>query len=132
MFAKLRKVTVSFVMSVCPYFCPHGISRLALDGTSWNLIFGGFLKNLSRIRGTLYEEFCKFMISCWILFRVRDVLDKSCRENQNTRFVFCTSATYEIMRKNMVQPDRPLMSVWCRKDAISMPDNWSQCLDTQP
>jgi hypothetical protein len=37
-FAKLRKATTSFVMSVRP----HGITRLPLDGFSWNLIFEGF------------------------------------------------------------------------------------------
>jgi hypothetical protein len=34
-FAKLRKATVSFVISVCP----HGITRLPLDGFLWNLIY---------------------------------------------------------------------------------------------
>ena len=32
--AKLRKVTVKFVMSVCPSVRPHGTSRLPLDGFS--------------------------------------------------------------------------------------------------
>jgi len=32
-FAKLRKATISFVMSVClsVYVCPHGTTRLPLD-----------------------------------------------------------------------------------------------------
>ena len=30
-FAELRKVTISFVMSVCPFVCSHGITRLPLD-----------------------------------------------------------------------------------------------------
>jgi len=51
-FAKLRKATVSFVMSVrqsvCPSICPHWINRLLLDGFSWNLIFEYFSNNLSR------------------------------------------------------------------------------------
>ena len=34
-FAKLRKATISFVMSVCP----HGTTRLPLNGFCWNLIF---------------------------------------------------------------------------------------------
>ena len=37
-FAKLQKPTVIFVMSVCP----HGTSRLPLDGFSWNLVFDLF------------------------------------------------------------------------------------------
>ena len=37
---KLRKVTISFVMSVRPSVCfPHGTPWLPLDGFSWNLIF---------------------------------------------------------------------------------------------
>jgi len=34
-FAKLRKATISLVMSVPP----HGTTRLPLDGFSWNLTF---------------------------------------------------------------------------------------------
>jgi len=39
-FAKLRKVTISFVMSVRP----HGTTQLPLDGSSRNLIFNYFSK----------------------------------------------------------------------------------------
>jgi hypothetical protein len=43
-FAKLRKATKGFVMSVClsvclsvrPFVRPHGKNRLPLDGFSWN------------------------------------------------------------------------------------------------
>jgi len=45
--------------------------------------------NLTRIRGTLHEDQNTFLIkSRCILLRMRNVSDKSCRENQNTRFVF--------------------------------------------
>jgi hypothetical protein len=38
--------------------------------------------------GTLLEELCTFMIiSRWILLGMRDVSNKSCRENQNTHFM---------------------------------------------
>ena len=48
-----------------------------------------FRQNLTRITGTLHEELCTFMaISRLILLRMRNVSDKSCRENQNTHFVF--------------------------------------------
>jgi hypothetical protein len=60
--AKLRKATISFVMSVCPPVCPHGTTRFILDG----LIFGYFSKiwrekfqfhsNLPRITATLHED----------------------------------------------------------------------------
>jgi len=39
-FAKLRKGTASFVLSVCP----HGTTRLPLDGFSWNLLLVIFRK----------------------------------------------------------------------------------------
>jgi len=39
--------------------------------------------NLTRITGTLHEDQNTFLIiSCTILIRMRDVADKSCRENQ--------------------------------------------------
>jgi hypothetical protein len=51
-FAKLRKVTVSFVMFVCSSVClsvyPDGTTRLPLDGFSLNLIFQFFFENTSR------------------------------------------------------------------------------------
>jgi hypothetical protein len=47
--------------------------------------------------------------------RMRNVSDKSCRENQNTYFIFNkfseNHAVYEIMWKNMVEPDRPQITV---------------------
>jgi len=41
-FAKLRKTTISFVISVRLSFRPHGTTRLPLDGFSWNLILEEF------------------------------------------------------------------------------------------
>jgi len=38
-FTKLRKATLSFVMSVRLSILPRGTTRLLLDGFSWNLIF---------------------------------------------------------------------------------------------
>jgi len=33
-FAKLRKVNINFVISICPSVCSHGATRLPLDGFS--------------------------------------------------------------------------------------------------
>ena len=44
--------------------------------------------NLTRLTSTLHEDRCTFMISRWILLRMRNVSDRSCGENQNTHFVF--------------------------------------------
>ena len=45
-FAKLRKTTVSFVMSVRPSVRPHGTIRPPVDGFSWKLIFEYFAKSI--------------------------------------------------------------------------------------
>jgi hypothetical protein len=75
-----------------------------------------FHQNLTRIAGTLHEELCTFMIiSRLILLRMRNVSDKSCRENQNTfcvqYFFFENHVVYEIMWENMVQRGRPHMTI---------------------
>ena len=44
-FAKLRKATIRFAMSVRPSICSHGTTRLPLDGVSWNVTFEYFSKN---------------------------------------------------------------------------------------
>jgi hypothetical protein len=47
-------------------------------------------------------------------FRMRNVSDKSCRENQNTHFVFSISFIFEneIMWKNTVEWGRAQMAIW--------------------
>jgi hypothetical protein len=55
-------------------------------------------------------------ISRWILLRMRNVSHTSCRENQNTHFTFSNffpenRAIYEIIRKIMVEPGRPQMTI---------------------
>ena len=48
-------------------------------------------------------------ISRWILLRMRNILDKSCRENHNTfyfqKLCFQIRAVYETMSKNLVVPE---------------------------
>jgi len=46
---------------------------------------------------------------------MRNISDKSCRENQNTHFMFnhfFNRAIYEIMWKNSAEPNRPQMTIW--------------------
>ena len=111
---------------VCPSVCPHGTTRLPADGFWWNLISRDFLEYLSRkckfnlkptrITGTLHGDVFTFPTGyCYIILRMRNVLDKSFRENQNTRFVFYkvfseNRAVYEIMSKNVVEPEGPQMT----------------------
>ena len=64
--------------------------------------------------GTLHEGQRIFII---IRRLKRNVSDKSCRENQNTHFMFNNLVTenravYEIMWKNTVQPGRPQIKIW--------------------
>jgi hypothetical protein len=78
-------------------FSPHGTARLPLPRKF------KFYYNLTRIIGNLDEDLFTFMITArWILLRVKYVVDKSCRENQNTHlmfsnFFFENHALYEIM-----------------------------------
>jgi hypothetical protein len=45
--------------------------------------------NLTRLKGTLHEYVCRLLItSPWIPHTMRNVSDKSCRENRNTRLIF--------------------------------------------
>ena len=55
---------------------------------------------------------------------MRNISDKSCRENENT---FPTAppenhSVYETMWKNMVQPDRLQMSIWCMRIICWVPN----------
>ena len=126
LFAKLRKSTVSFVMSVRPtamqqlgshWLDFHEIWYLSIFLKSVEKI-QVLLKNLTRITSTLYEDLLIFVTVCsCILLRMRNILDKSCRENQNTHFIFSdflfteSRAVCEIMSKNMVKSERPQVTI---------------------
>ena len=63
-----------------------------------------------------------FIISRSCLLRMRNVLDKSCREIQNTHFLFTNfffdnHAVYEIMWKNTAERGRPQMTIWRKRIA---------------
>ena len=126
-FAKLRKATISFVMSVRLSFRPHGTTRFPLHGFSWNLISedfskicgenSSFMKNRTRINVTLHEDQRIFYnIFRSFLLRTRNISDKLCRENQNTYFVFGNSFRYSCHLwykwKNNVGPGGPQITIW--------------------
>jgi len=46
--AKLRKAIITFIMSVCPFVRPHGITRLSEDRFPWNFIFEELSKTCSE------------------------------------------------------------------------------------
>ena len=93
-FTKLRKATISFVLSVRP----HVTTRLPTEGFLLYFIFENlwkiyrenvrFFQNQTVITGTLHEDQNTFfIISLSVLLRMRNVPVKSCTENQNTHFV---------------------------------------------
>ena len=59
---------------------------------------------------------------------MRNASDKRCIENQNTHFMFNNLSTqknravYEIMWKNIVEPDRPQMTIWRMRIARCIPN----------
>jgi hypothetical protein len=124
-YAKLREGSISFVMSVRPSawnnWAPTG--RIFMKFGIW-VFFQNlsrkfkFHLNLTRITDTLHEDLFTFMIIfCSVLLGMRNVSEKSCRENQETHFMFNkfffpeNRAVYEIMWQNIVQPDRPQMTI---------------------
>ena len=90
----LRRATISFVMAVRP----HAKPRLPTGRIFTKFPIGIFFENLSRkfkfhsdltrITRTLHEDKYTFLIiSHSILLRMRNVSDKTSRENQNTYFM---------------------------------------------
>ena len=77
--------------------------------------------------GTLHEDQYTFVIiSCSVLIRMRNVSDKSCRENQNTHFMFSVfffffnHAIYVIMWKNVVEAGGLQMIIQCIRIACKI------------
>jgi hypothetical protein len=91
-FAKLLKAAISFVTSVPLSVCPHGTTRLSLEGFIWNCNLNILQKSAQKTKKSLESnknkwyfnlDLSAFMtISRRILLRVRNVSDKSCRENK--------------------------------------------------
>jgi len=139
-FAKLRKSTISFVLSVCQpavclcvclYVLPYvRMEQIGSQRTDFHEIWywSVFRKSVEKIQvslnltittATLHEDQRKFLIiSRSFLPVMGHALDKSCRENRNMHF--CIQWLFFFLRKscllwdnveNVVQPDRPQMTV---------------------
>jgi hypothetical protein len=72
---------------------------------------------MTRISGTLHAHQYTFMTTPRsVLVRMKNVSDDSCRENQNKFYVqenvYEDLVVYEIMWKNMVEPDRPQITLY--------------------
>jgi hypothetical protein len=94
---KLRKVTICIIMSLSPSVYMEQLGSHWVDcNESWYLsIFQNPLeKNHVRLKWDKNKGYFTwrpvyiFIISCSVLFRMQNVLDGSCRENQNTHFMF--------------------------------------------
>jgi len=60
------------------------------------------------------------------ILTMRNVSDKSCRENQNTHVLFCKHIFRISCRlwdevENIIQPDRPYITVWLIRTACCIP-----------
>jgi hypothetical protein len=119
-FAKVRRATISFVMSVRP----HGRTRLPLDGFLWNT-FEFFRKSAKKIQASLISDknnwhftlrrfhiYNNTSLNCFW-----NVSDRICRGNQHTHWTFNTffflknRAVYGIISKNVLERDRTLMTI---------------------
>jgi len=128
-FAKLRKTTVSFVMSVRPSVRPHG-TRLPLNRFSLNLICeyfskicpenSSFIEMWQRITVTLYEDQYTFSIYLAHFFLECKMFQIQVVEKLETH-ILCPT-TFSLFRKscrlcenveNVVQRSRPRMAI-CR------------------
>ena len=114
-FAELRQAAISFVMYAHPCFCPHGTTRLPLDGFAWN-VMSIFRKSVDKILVSLKSDknngyftwrpiYIFNQISLNSSYK-RNISRKSCSENQNTHFMFSyfffeNRAVYEILWKIM-------------------------------
>ena len=83
-------------LSVRASVCPHGTTHLPPDGFSLHSIFEYFRKIVEKIQVSLtfdknngyftWRQYTFFIISRSFLLRMRNVSDKSCRENQDRVF----------------------------------------------
>ena len=75
-----------------------------------------FLWIVMRTSTALNGDECTFMISRWIVFKLRNISDRICRENQNTHNnFFLNHPVCETMLENIVQVD-------LQATALCMPD----------
>jgi hypothetical protein len=135
-FEELWNVTISFVMSVRPLsrlsLCPHGTPRLPLDGfyriRYCSTFF--FLKIQVSIKYNKNNAYfiCRpvniLIVSRSVLPKMKNVSDKSCRENRNTHFMsnnFENHAVFEVMWKQNVGQGRTQMTIWRMRNACWIP-----------
>ena len=123
-YAKLRKVTISFVMSVCWSVRPHGKTQLPLVGCLCKFICEYFSKNcienailIKMLQEQLYLTWGhKYIydnnspIWEWEMFQTKCVVQ--IKTHNLYYMTFSKNLTFcEIMWKNIVSQDRPHMTI---------------------
>jgi hypothetical protein len=126
---------MSLSSSVRPSTCSNSapIAKIFMKFDIWVFIFENlstkckFHYNRTRITVTLHEDqFTCLTTSHSVLLRMRNISDKSFRENQNAHFLlnnffFFENRLYEIMWKNLVVLGRQQMTVWRMRIACWIP-----------
>jgi hypothetical protein len=123
-------------MSVCPSAYKEQLGCHWVD-IHEILLLCIFRKTVEQIQVSLKSDnnngyfACRhfFTIFCSVLLRMRNVSDKSYGENHNTHFssiyvyifFFENPTAYGILWKNIVNPNRPRMIVWCMRVACWIP-----------
>ena len=117
------------------HVCP---SRMQTPGYNWtDLYLRGFIfKFVEKIQVPLNSDdnnvishadrYTFLIISRLFLLRMRNVSDKSCRENLNTyivfsKFFFLNRAIYELIWKCILDLGRPPMQTWLMHIACWIP-----------
>ena len=71
---------------------------------------------MTGMKGILHDYLYTFLIiSRSVLLRMKNISDKSCRENQNMQFmysIFLNRVVYKVMLKIIVKLGRPQMTIW--------------------
>ena len=84
----------------------------------------------------MYVHFCPYLAQFFLEWKMFRQKKKSCRENQNTHFMFNkvlfeNRVVYEIMRKNIAESGRPQMTIRCMRFACCIPkatNIYSECV----
>ena len=136
-FAKSRKSTVCFVMSVCPLIHPFVlVDQLGFHWTDFHEIWYLSISRTSvaKIQVSLKSDKNKGYFT-WRPMYIFDHISlissynaecfQLCRKNQNTRFMssnffFENLIVYEITWKNILEPDRPQM-LWRTRVSCYIP-----------
>ena len=125
-FVKLWEANISFVMSVCQSVWPSALNittptgRIFMKSETWE-----YFENISRKSRliktwqewrVIYMKNCiLFIILRWILRRMKNVSDESCRKNQNAFWVKYISFRKSCLLWTDVEicgkPDRPQTTV---------------------